>query len=56
MLVDGEKKASVVVPVITLDAVCAERLPAIIKVDVEGFEHAVVEGVGMYLQTQLLKR
>ena len=44
VLVDGEKKASVVVPVITLDAVCAERLPAIIKVDVEGFEHAVVEG------------
>jgi FkbM family methyltransferase len=43
---DGAK----VVPIATLDAACGERGPALIKIDVEGFETEVLEGATGVLQ------
>lgn len=44
VLAEGEDANFVSVQVSTLDELCGERIPAMIKVDVEGFEHAVVAG------------
>jgi FkbM family methyltransferase len=42
----GEDVATVAVRVTTLDALCAGRVPAIIKIDVEGHERQVLAGGG----------
>jgi len=47
VVMDGS--GDVVVPVRTLDELCGERIPALIKVDVEGYETEVVRGGGRIL-------
>ncbi|MDO8864170.1 FkbM family methyltransferase [Haliea sp. E1-2-M8] len=44
VLAEGEGEAFVTVNVLPLDEVCADRTPLIIKIDVEGYEHAVIAG------------
>ena len=44
VLLPGENLPSVTVPVTTLDLLCAPRLPAVIKIDVEGHEIPVLAG------------
>ena len=44
VMVDGERGESVAVQVMTLDALCADWVPLLLKVDVECFEYAVVAG------------
>jgi FkbM family methyltransferase len=44
VLADGETGPSVRVPVVTMDEMLAGRVPAAIKIDVEGHELAVLEG------------
>lgn len=39
----------------TLDAICAERIPALIKIDVEGYEKEVLQGGAKTLQSPVLK-
>ena len=41
---------AITVPITTLDAACCERAPALIKIDVEGFEADVLEGAGSVLE------
>ncbi|HVO47240.1 MAG TPA: FkbM family methyltransferase [Steroidobacteraceae bacterium] len=55
-LAAGEAADSqITVPVDTLDAVMAGRLPAVIKIDVEGFETAVIEGASATLGSPSLR-
>ena len=42
--IPGETRATVSVPVRTLDEVCGDRRPRVIKIDVEGHELSVLEG------------
>ncbi len=44
VLTPGETGESVLVQVKSLDNVCSERTPAVIKIDVEGYEQAVISG------------
>lgn len=44
VLASGEDLAAVEVPVMTLDALVGDDVPALIKIDVEGFEHEVLAG------------
>lgn len=44
VLAEGEGEAFVTVNVLPLDEICADRTPSIIKIDVEGYEHAVIAG------------
>jgi FkbM family methyltransferase len=44
VLAEGEGGDFVAVRVLPLEELCADRVPAVIKVDVEGYEHAVVAG------------
>jgi FkbM family methyltransferase len=44
VLADGEAAQSEAINVMTLDALCAQRSPALIKIDVEGHEMAVLKG------------
>ena len=46
VLAPGESTESVPVRVMRLDDLCARRIPAIIKIDVEGYEQAVIAGGG----------
>lgn len=49
--VDGESGQCVVVPVTTIDQLCREAIPAVIKIDVEGFEDQVLAGASMTLSS-----
>lgn len=50
-----ESAASAIsVPVATLDSLLEEREPAVIKIDVEGFEHEVIEGAERTLRSAAL--
>jgi FkbM family methyltransferase len=49
MAVDGQEPNTIEVPVLTLDEVLGARAPSVIKVDVEGFEPAVLEGAARTL-------
>jgi FkbM family methyltransferase len=44
VVASGEAGAGVMVPVTTLDDLCAGEAPALIKIDVEGYEREVVAG------------
>lgn len=55
VLASGERGDGVVVPVRRLDDLCAERIPAIIKIDVEGYEQAVIAGGGATLANEQLQ-
>ncbi len=45
----GDEGPTALVPVRTLDEVCAGRVPAVMKIDVEGHENAVLAGAGRTL-------
>src|SRR5690606_39042602 len=51
----GETLSTAVVPVPTLDELGADRCPTIIKMDVEGHEHAVLEGAKAVLANAELR-
>ena len=55
VLADGEQGPSIRVPVMPLDGVLAGRAPALIKIDVEGHEHAVIAGAQATLADDRLK-
>ena len=44
IMIEGEPGRAIRVPVISLDELLAGRIPAVIKIDVEGHEHAVLKG------------
>lgn len=45
VILDGEEKTdSLTVPISTLDEIITDRIPSLIKIDVEGFETPVIEG------------
>jgi len=44
VMAEGEPGNGIPVPVVAMDELLAGRVPAVIKIDVEGHEHAVVEG------------
>jgi FkbM family methyltransferase len=44
VVVSGDGRGTMRVPVLTLDALCGDETPAVIKVDVEGFEREVIAG------------
>lgn len=44
VLAPGEDMEAAVVPALTLDLLCADRVPTMVKIDVEGYEAAVVQG------------
>ena len=50
----GEAGAGIRVPVITLDELCANEVPTLIKIDVEGFEHEVIAGGAATLRSGCL--
>jgi FkbM family methyltransferase len=45
-----DPRGPVTVPITTLDATCRERVPTLIKIDVEGFEADVLQGAGSVLE------
>ena len=49
--VDGESEQCIVVPVTTIDQLCRESIPSIIKIDVEGFEDQVLAGASKTLSS-----
>jgi hypothetical protein len=51
----GETLPTTTVPVLTLDELCKDRGPAIIKMDVEGHENAVLAGSRAILANRGLK-
>lgn len=56
VLADGElDDSSVAVPIVTLDELCGDRAPTLLKVDVEGYEHAVIAGGGRTLADSRLQ-
>ncbi len=55
VLADGEQGPSIRVPVVPLDGVLAGRVPALIKIDVEGHELAVLMGAQATLADTRLK-
>lgn len=48
---DDEAAQSVVLPVTTVDQLCAGNVPAVIKIDVEGFEDQVIAGAANTLSS-----
>jgi FkbM family methyltransferase len=46
VLADGELAAAIDVPVRTLDDLVGTNIPVLIKIDVEGYERAVIQGAG----------
>ena len=54
-IVESSYEHSVQVPVDTLDTICNERRPSILKIDVEGYEKFVLEGAGATLTNEKLK-
>jgi len=44
VIAQGEPGKGIPVPVVSMDELLAGRVPAVIKIDVEGHEHAVLEG------------
>lgn len=54
-LADGEQRAGgIEVPATTLDALLAGRSPCLVKIDVEGYESAVIAGAGATLRDPAL--
>lgn len=51
---DDEVGQSVVLPVTTVDQLCAGNVPAVIKIDVEGFEDQVIAGAANTLSSLLV--
>ncbi len=51
---DDEVSQSVVLPVTTVDRLCAENVPTVIKIDVEGFEDQVIAGAPSTLSSSSL--
>ena len=49
--VDGESEHCIAVPVTTIDHLCRETIPSIIKIDVEGFEDQVLAGAAKTLSS-----
>lgn len=52
--VAGEEYVTVAVAVTTADTLCRQRIPAVIKIDVEGHELAVLKGADRILQDSIL--
>ncbi|NVM63742.1 FkbM family methyltransferase [Mucilaginibacter sp. SG538B] len=52
---DEKGKNTVIVPIITIDSLLETHKPALIKIDVEGFETEVLKGMGSTLNSPLLK-
>ncbi|HEX3385636.1 MAG TPA: FkbM family methyltransferase [Mucilaginibacter sp.] len=52
---DEKHRNSMEVPVITVDSLLTEALPALIKIDVEGFETEVLKGMDKTLNARSLK-
>lgn len=52
VLAQGEMGDAVLVRVQRLDELCAERIPVVIKIDVEGYEQAVIAGGGTTLANE----
>lgn len=55
VMAQGESGNAVVVCVKRLDDICAERIPSVIKIDVEGYEQAVIAGGEKTLTDERLK-
>ena len=51
---DAESFGCITVPVTTIDQLCSEAVPAVIKIDVEGFESQVIAGASKTLSADAL--
>lgn len=55
VLRDDTADTFVEVQVFTLDEICEEQIPTIIKIDVEGHEHAVIKGASQILSNPIVE-